>query len=85
MALFTEDITLDYGEGWLALVLTGTSIYVSAIRGSTKAKLLYRFGLESGSKGTYLEVGDSLAVSETVYVKSEDYANMPTTITVTKD
>jgi hypothetical protein len=85
MALLTEDITLPTDGQWLAVVATGATVIISEIRGAPKSKMLFRFGISSTSKGTVLQVGDSLAAEETIYVKSLDTKSSPLEITVTRD
>ena len=82
MALQTEDIVVDYDAGWLAIVLTGTVIHISEVRG---AEVLYRFGINSDSNGTYLNIGESISTSETVYIKTASSRNSSATVTITKD
>ena len=81
MALFTEDIIITEQDGWTAIVLTGTVIYITEIR---QNRLMYRFGISSLSNGAILENGESITIAETIYVKPFDNKNQ-VKITVTKD
>jgi uncharacterized protein YcgI (DUF1989 family) len=82
MALVTEDITISEAQGWTAIVLTGTVIHITEVRGN---KMLYRFGISSLSKGTEIGTGESFTVDETIYVKPSNINLGPVSITVTKD
>ena len=82
MALITEDIVLS-NDGWIAIVLTGTVIFLTQIRGS---KILYRFGITSTSTGTVLDTGESITTDETIYIKPIVYnASRKVSVTISKD
>jgi len=78
----SEDILLPSNDDWVALVLTGTVIHIVEVEGSA---LWFRFGISSTSKGAKLDVGESLSVDETIYVKPLNKARNDVFITVTKD
>ena len=78
----TEDVSLSYTAGWTAIVMTGTVVHITELRGT---EILYRFGISSSSKGTLLDAGKSLSVDETIYVKPINKHGRDVVITVTKD
>jgi len=82
MALETEDITINNNDGWTAIVLTGTVIHITEVR---KNNMLFRFGIDSTSKGTELGVGEKISVDETIYAKPSSKLNTDVLITVARD
>ena len=79
MAL-TEDIVLTHSEGWRAIVPTGTYMTVEVVEGNT---ITCRLGISSISSGFPLYRGDSVRVSETIYIQSIRSVKNRTTISVT--
>jgi hypothetical protein len=81
MAMVTEDIVLDYGDGWIAIVNTGTKIHISNITGN---HIMCRFGIGSSSKGFEMSTDDTLSCEETIFVKPSNIFGATATVTVTR-
>ncbi len=67
MALTSEDITVNQASGWMAIVVTGTRLYISEIK---RSEILVKFDIASTSEGFELNTNDTLEAEETIYVKT---------------
>jgi hypothetical protein len=81
MAMHTEEITLDHGLGWMAIVNTGTQIHITNIRGNV---ITFRFGMSSTSEGTPLKQGDTLRCEETIFVTAKNITGTVASFTLTR-
>ena len=62
----TYDITFGQSGGWIAIVPTGTFMYV---HNNLSRTAYYRFGIDSISSGIALKKGEYIKTEETVYFK----------------
>jgi hypothetical protein len=76
----TRDVEIGYGTGWIAVVPTGTVMYVYNVTGHV---LYYRFGIDGTSTGLPLDSKKYIKTNETVYIK--DNTHFITKITVVGD
>lgn len=79
--MVTEDIALTHSEGWRAIVLTGSNMSISIIRGNPAR---FRFGISSTSEGILLCNNDLLVVAETVYVLANQSVTPNTVLAITQ-
>ena len=66
------DLKLDYDDGWVAVVNTGTKIALTVVASGpsvTDVKVRVRFGISSDSVGFNMRVDDTVIVDSTVYLK----------------
>mgnify|MGYP003544717729 CR=1 FL=1 len=66
------DLKLDYDDGWVAVVNTGTKIALTVVASGpsvTDVKVRVRFGISSDSAGFNMRVDDTVIVDSTVYLK----------------
>lgn len=66
------DLKLDYDDGWVAIVNTGTKIALTIVASGasvTEVKVRVRFGINSDSAGFNMRVDDTVIVDSNVYVK----------------
>lgn len=65
--MVSEDIVLDNPTVWRSIVCTGTHMLIMS--GMDEVDVLVRFGIGSNAEGIRLAAGDTMSVSETIYVK----------------
>jgi len=67
MALISEDIVIDHGDGWRAFVVTGTVLHITQVKNN---KILFKFDIGSTAYGSILNTGDILSTNETIYIRA---------------
>lgn len=61
-----SDVVLGYGDGWVAIVPTGTFCF---IHNQSSHILRYRFGISSTSAGVIFNANSYIKVEEPIYIK----------------